>query len=280
MIHSIFKPRVLGIAFWSPKVYFYALTLTTGILTARWFDLIRWRFHVLTRLLIMFAAVFIIMAGQAFSLAAGNTPCDEKDALCAAFFKLAEAEQYDKLIETVDPKKTYSEASRNIIGQAYLMIAGRETNTPEQEELFCRKALEYGSTSAYMGLYFIYAAKDTEAALGFLKQYIATKPRDSVPYVILGEAELERKNYQSADAYLREARKVARGHSANLEWLSFQAGYLTGDYAYAGARLERVMKKPEYEKELRALAADPRFSGMEKRPEFKQYEYLFKGAAR
>jgi hypothetical protein len=84
--------------------------------------------------------------------------------------------------------------------------------------------------------------------------------------VILGEAELEKKNYQTTDAYLREAKKVARGYSVNLEWLSFQAGYLTGDYAYACAMLESAMKKPGYEKELRALASDPRFSGMEKRP--------------
>jgi hypothetical protein len=79
---------------------------------------------------------------------------------------------------------------------------------------------------------------------------------------------------------LREAKKVGRGQSSNLDWLSFQAGYLTGDYAYAGAMLESIMKKPEYEKELRALASDPRFSGMEKRPEFKQYESILQGAAR
>jgi tetratricopeptide (TPR) repeat protein len=222
------------------------------------------------RLITVLTAVFIIVASPAYSLAAGNTPCDEKDAVCRDLARLAEAEQYDKIIGAIDAKKNYSDASRSIIGQAYLMIAGRETNTPEQEEQLCRKALEYGSTSAYMGLYFIYASKDTETALGFLKQYIGTKPKDSVPYVILGEAELDRKNYQTADAYLREAKKVARGHSSNLEWLSFQAGYLTGDYAYAGAMLESVMKEPEYEKELRALASDPRFSDMEKRPEFKR----------
>ena len=232
------------------------------------------------RLMTVLAAVFIIMAAPAISLAAGNAPCDEKDAVCRDLARLAEAEQYDKIIGALDAKTSYSDASRSIIGQAYLMIAGRETNTPEQEEQFCRKALEYGSTSAYMGLYFIYASKDTEAALGFLKQYIATKPKDSVPYVILGEAELEKKNYQTADAYLREAKKVARGSSANLDWLSFQAGYLTGDYAYAGAMLESAVKTPEYEKELRALASDPRFSGMEKRPEFKQYESMLQGAVR
>lgn len=232
------------------------------------------------RLITLFAAIMFIMTGQTAGLAAENSPCDEKDAICREFAGLAEAEQYDKIIGSIDAKKTYSDASRRIIGQAYLMIAGRETNTPEQEEQFCRKALEYGSTSAYMGLYFIYASKDTETALGFLKQYIATKPKDSVPYVILGDAELEKKNYQAADAYLREAKKVARGSSANLDWLSFQAGYLTGDYAYAGAMLENVMKKPEYEKELRTLASDPRFSGMEKRPEFKKYESLLKSAVR
>ena len=228
--------------------------------------------------------MIVIVSGLSLTapsvIIAAENKCPEKDGPCREFARLAETEQYDKIIGAIDAKKSYSDAARSIIGQAYLMIAGRETNTPEQEEQFCRKALEYGSTSAYMGLYFIYAPKDAEAALGFLKQYIATKPKDSVPYVILGEAELEKKNYQTADAYLREAKKVARGHSFKLEWLSFQAGYLTGDYAYAGAMLESVMKKPEYEKELRALALDPRFSGMEKRPEFKQYESILQGAAR
>ncbi len=224
--------------------------------------------------------VGLILAGQTPALSAEQQACSRDDKSCREFTKLAEAEQYDKIIEAIDGKTTYSDASRSIIGQAYLMMAGQETNTPDQEEQFCRKALEYGSTSAYMGLYFIYASKDTEAALGFLKQYIVSKPRDSVPYVILGDAELEKKNYQAADAYLREAKKVAHGHSANLEWLSFQAGYLTGDYTYAGATLESLMKNVAYEKELRALASDPRFSGMEKRPEFKQYAYLLKGAAR
>lgn len=224
--------------------------------------------------------VGLILAGQTPALSAEQQACSRDDKSCREFTKLAEAEQYDKIIASIDGNTTYSEASRSIIGQAYLMMAGQETNTPEQEEQFCRKALEYGSTSAYMGLYFIYASKDTETALGFLKQYIASKPRDSVPYVILGDAELEKKNYQAADAYLREAKKVAHGHSANLEWLSFQAGYLTGDYAYAGAMLESSIKNPAYEKELRALASDPRFSGMGKRPEFRQYAYLLKGAAR
>jgi tetratricopeptide (TPR) repeat protein len=227
----------------------------------------------------------MIMIVVAFGLSisgitAAEKHCPEKDEQCGEFTRLAETEQYDKIVESIDAKTTYSDASRSIIGLAYLMIAGRETNTAEREEQYCRKALEYGATSAYMGLYFIYASKDTDAALGFLKQYVETKPRDSVPYVLLGEAELQKKNYQTADAYLREAKKFARGHSTNLAWLSFMAGYLTGDYSYAGAMLESAIKDPTYEKELCALASDPRFAGMVKRPEFKQYEYLFKGAAR
>lgn len=230
--------------------------------------------------LIMIVVAFGLSGAVPSGMIAAENLCPKKDERCGEFARLAETEQYDKIIEALDAKANYSDASRNIIGQAYLMIAGRENNTPEQEEQYCRKALEYGATSAYMGLYFIYASKDTEAAHGFLKQYIVTKPRDSVPYVLLGEAELQQKNYQAADAYLREAKKLARGHSANLAWLSFMAGYLTGDYFYAGAMLESATKDPTYEKELRALVSDPRFAGMGKRPEFKQYEYLFKSTTR
>jgi hypothetical protein len=239
-----------------------------------------WSVAMHKKLIIMIVVAFGLSSAVSSGAIAAENLCPEKDERCREFARLAETEQYDEIIEALDAKANYSDASRNIIGQAYLMIAGRENNTPEQEEQYCRKALEYGATSAYMGLYFIYASRDTEAALGFLKQYVATKPRDSVPYVLLGEAELQRKNYQPADAYLREAKKLARGHSANLAWLSFMAGYLTGDYSYAGAMLESAMKDPAYEKELRAIASDPRFADMVKRPEFKQYEYLFKGAAR
>jgi len=131
--------------------------------------------------LIMIVVVSGLYLSAPSGIIAAEKQCMEKDGPCREFARLAEAEQYDKIIEAIDAKKNYSDASRSIIGQAYLMIAGRETNTAEQEEQFCRKALEYGSTSAYMGLYFIYASKDAESALVFLKRYIATKPKDSVP---------------------------------------------------------------------------------------------------
>jgi hypothetical protein len=115
--------------------------------------------------------------------------------------------------------------------------------------------------------------------LGFLKQYIVTKPRDSVPYVILGESELEKKNYRAADGYLREAKMVAHGQSTHLDWLLFQSSYLTGDYAYASAILESAITKAQFLNEFKNLVSDPRFSGMEKRPEFRKYEPMIKGTA-
>jgi len=210
--------------------------------------------------------------------ASDRASCPGMDPVCKTLAKLAEAEQYEKIIETADPKKTYSAESRKIIGQAYLMAAGRETNTPEQEEQFCLKALEYGATSAYMGLYFIHAGTNTEKALGYLQQYVALKPVDSVPYVILGEAELEKRNYASANTYLIEARKVARGKSGNLDWLLFQASYLNGDFATSAQMLDSSFSQGKTVGDLRALiSSDPRFSDAGKRPEFRKFLSLING---
>lgn len=205
-------------------------------------------------------------------LSANQSSCPAGDAACSSFAKLADAEQYEKIVEQIDLKATYSPEARRIIGQAYLMLAGRETNTPEQEEQFCLKALEYGATSAYMGLYFIHAAKDETKALGFLRQYVATQPKDSVPYVILGESELEKNNAAAAAEYLHTAKKVARGKSANLDWLLFQASYLTGDFATASAMLDSSLSQGKTSDEVKALAAsDKRFADMHKRHELKKY---------
>lgn len=222
-------------------------------------------------------AAGIVISGQSSALAT-ESPCSAQDAACKEFSTLAAAEQYDKIIGKADAAKTYSPAARSYIGQAYLMIAGRENNTPEQEEQFCLKALEYGATSAYMGLYFIHAGRNEEKALGFLRQYIATQPKDSVPYVLLGQAEMDKENYVAANEFLRQARSVARGHSANLDWMLFQANYLLGDYAYASAMLDSALTQDQFAKELKSLSADPRFAGFSLRPEFRQYEPMIKGA--
>ncbi|MHB8846760.1 MAG: tetratricopeptide repeat protein [Nitrospirota bacterium] len=230
------------------------------------------------KIFIIIAAIGIIIAGQSAVPAAENA-CAAKDAACLEFAKLAEAEQFERIIGSVDAKKRYSEAARSYIGRAYLMIAGRETNTPEQEEQFCLKALEYGATSAYMGLYFINAGQNPEKAIGYLKQYIATKPKDSVPYVLLGEAEMEKENYETANMYLREAKSVARGHSTNLDWMLFQVNYLLGDFAYASAMLDGALARGQFIDELKSLAADPRYADFGSRPEFRKYEPLIKGTS-
>lgn len=214
----------------------------------------------------------LVLSLPAPALSANSAQCEKQDTSCQAFAKLAEAEQYEKIIGQANPKKDYSPEARRIIGQAYLMVAGKEGNTPEQEEQYCLKALEYGATSAYMGLYFIHAGTNEARALGYLEQYVATKPRDSVPYVILGEDALQKKNYAAAHGYLTEGRKVARGRSANLDWLLFQASYLNGDYTTSAQMLESSFSQGRTAGDLKTLiSSDPRFTDMGKRPEFRKF---------
>jgi len=232
----------------------------------------------LKRSIIIILTVGLIIAGQSV-VGAAKSACPDKDKACSELSKLADAEQFDKIIEKAEGRKTYSDAAKAIIGQAYLMMAGKESNTPEQEEQFCLKALEYGATSAYMGLYFIHAGLDKEKALGFLQQYIMTRPKDSVPYVLLGEAEMEKENYEDANLFLREAKTVARGHSANLDWMLFQVNYLLRDFTYASAMLDGALSHGQFVNELKTLAADPRYADISRRPEFRKYEPMIKGTS-
>ena len=227
--------------------------------------------------LVNFIAVIGIIITSHSIAPAGTKTCPAMDQACKDFALLTEAEQFDQIIERIDGKTAYSDDAKALIGQAYLAIAGRESNTPAQEEYFCLKALEYGATSAYMGLYFINADRDAERALGFLKEYIATMPKDAVPYVLLGEAEMEKENYEAANAYFREAKTVGRGHSTNLDWALFQVNYLIGDYDYASAMLDSVVSRGQFVNELKSLTADPRYSDIGIRPEFRKYEPLIKG---
>lgn len=220
-----------------------------------------------------------IVAVRPSDLSAG-TACAPSDKACREFERLTDGEQFEEIIAKVNPKGTYSPAARDLIGRAYLMVAGKETNTPEQEEQFCRKALEYGATSAYMGLYFIHADRDTDKALGFLKQYVETQPQDSVPYVILGEAELARNNYTAANEYLTKARTVARGKSSNLDWLLFQSSYLTGDYSTSATMLDQAFAHGKTVGDLKALIAqDPRFGDLGKKNEFRKVFPMINGSS-
>jgi len=223
----------------------------------------------------------LILGSSSPSLADGRqAACGRGDKACLEFAKLSAAEQFEQIAARVSTKQRYSEAAKRYIGEAYLMLAGRETNTPEQEEQFCLKALEYGATSAYMGLYFIHTASDTEKALGYLRQYIATKPQDSVPYVLLGEAELEKRNYSAAVDYLSEAKEVSHGRSSNLPWLLFQATYLKGDFFKAASMLDESFSQGKTVGDLKALIAnDSRYAEIGKRPEFKRFSTMINGIA-
>ncbi len=215
------------------------------------------------------AFALCLLPGVSHGVAASS--CSQTDTLCRNFENLFHADQFDKIVAAADPAKQYSEGARHYIGRAYLALAGRENISPEQEEVFCRKALEYGATQAYMGLYFIHVQKDPEKALGFLRQYVETKPADSVPYVILAESELGKKNYKLADFYLRESKKVARARSARVDWMQFQTSYLLGNYQDAVEMLESVAANGKFKEELRSLGADERFQGIEKRPGFEKF---------
>lgn len=231
-----------------------------------------------TYLIALSAALVLILSGSTAAIS-GTAACSGNDSTCKEFAALADAGQHEKIVAKVDPKRSYSAASRDIIGLAYLMVAGRENNTPEQEEQFCLKALEYGASSAYMGLYFIHAGTDPAKALGYLKQYVTTKPQDSVPYVLLGEDSFEQRNYREAKAYLQEAKKVARGKSANLDWLLFQAGFLTGDYALSSASLDSAFSHGKTVGDLKALvAADARFAEMGRKSEFRKFFNILNGS--
>jgi tetratricopeptide (TPR) repeat protein len=221
--------------------------------------------------------VLLAIITAASSALAASPQCTNSDAFCKEFEALTEAGKESVLISKVEQGRAYSEGARYYIGKAYLSLAAEETSTPAQEEAYCRKALEYGATQAYMGLYFLTVQKNEEQALGYIRDYIKTKPADPVAYVILGESELEKKNYQVADTYLREAKKISRANSPRVSWMLFQANFLLGNYLFAGEMFEAALQNG-FDKEVKTIASDSRFKGIELRPEFKKYEQLLMSA--
>ena len=202
--------------------------------------------------------------------------CAGTDKVCLQFEKLAEAQQFEKIVDQYDTGMKYSDGSRYLIGEACLALASRDNITPVQEESYYRGALQVKHYIAYMGLYFLYAQKNEEKALGFLREYIKTKPADTVPYAILGESELYKKNYELADTYLREAKRVAHAHSPRIDFMLFQANYMLKNYQFAKEMFDSAVLNGKFEKELKAISTDPRFDGIERRPEFKQHQAMFK----
>jgi tetratricopeptide (TPR) repeat protein len=229
--------------------------------------------HIIASLL----AFVLIIAGTSVGIA-GTKACGGKDPVCKKFAELAAAGQFAKIVGKVNPYQTYSAAAMDLIGQAYLMMAGRENNTHEQKDKFCVKALEYGATSAYLDLYYLHAGTDAQKALRYLKQYVATKPQDSALYTLLGETEFNKGNYAGAQQYLQEAKKVARGSSVNLDWLLFKASYLSGDYKMASAMLDSSLGQGKTFGDIKALVtSDSRFSEMSSRSDFRKFFNILNG---
>lgn len=226
----------------------------------------------ITRFILLLA--FILAPGIARA-ASWAPDCKASDEPCATFQKQLWDGKFEAIVAAIAPDTKYSDEARYYIGKAYLGLAGKEGNTPGQEEAYCRKALEYGQTQAYMGLYFLTADTDPGKALGYLREYVATKPGDAVPYVILGESELEKGNYREADALLRESKKVGKARSSRVDWLLFQTNYLAKDYAVASEMLGNALQFGKFERELRELMADKRFAGIEDRPEFSRHRRVF-----
>lgn len=225
----------------------------------------------------VFVVFVLIISGYSDSFA-GASACAKSDAACREFAALSAAEKYQAIIDKANPKRSYSDEARALIGNAFLMAAGREGNTPQQEEQLCLKALEYGATSAYMGLYFIYSKTDMVKANGFLKQFVETKPQDAAPYVLLGEYDFKQGNYTSAKKYLHEAKKVSRNKSADLDWVLFKASYLAGDLSMASMMLDSAFSQGKTSGDLKALvSSDDRFAGMGKQYEFRKFFKILNG---
>jgi tetratricopeptide (TPR) repeat protein len=222
---------------------------------------------IITSLIVAMLTIILPIPGSASSPA---SRCENGDKVCREFEQLTEEQQPEKIIKQYEAGTgaELSAGSRFYIGGAYLALASGDNVSPGQEESYYWKALKLDYSVAYMGLYFFHVQKDEEKALGFLREYVKTKPEDTVPYVILGEADLNRHNYESADRYLREAKRVARAHSPRVDWLLFQANYLLKNYQFASEMFASAITKGKFENEIRALSSDPRFSEIGKLPEF------------
>jgi tetratricopeptide (TPR) repeat protein len=227
----------------------------------------------------MIAGCLFVIFTASFALADAHiSKCNHEDAVCKRFEQLVEADQPENVVREYEenPKQLYTDQAMAYVGAAYLALASRDDVSPEKEEAYYRKALSIKHYVAYMGLYFFYAQKDEEKALGFLREYVKLKPADTVPYVILGEAELNRQHYDLADSYLRDAKKVARAYSPRVDWLLFQTDYLMKNYKAAGEMFESAVTRADFANEIRSLATDSRYTGIDQRPEFKKYEAMLK----
>lgn len=196
---------------------------------------------------------------------------DEK---CKALEKQYYKEEYKNIVSTVDPKEQYSEGSRFYIGMSYVNLAEKASSFAEKDK-FYRQAISVKYYPAYMSLYGLYLEKNPEIALGFLMEYLKTNPDDPAPFVTAGKVDLEKGNYKNANRYLRRARALSNGHTAEIDWLLFKTNYILGNYKFAREMFESASAQSRLTDNIRDLRSDPRFAGIEDRPEFKEYKELF-----
>jgi hypothetical protein len=229
--------------------------------------------------ILILTAVFCLIAAPAAVFASSPASrCSDADTVCGNLEQLFETQQPEKIVEQYSPSKQFSEASLRYIGAAYMALASQRNILPDQEEGYYRKALEVKYNISYMGLYFFYVQKDKEKALGFLREYVKTRPIDTLPFIILGEVEMNRNNVQLADSYLRSGREVAYGRSPRIDWLLFQTNFLLKNYEFSRDMFVNAVTKGNFNNELRSITSDPRFAGIDKRPEFIQFHNMLKVA--
>ena len=208
------------------------------------------------------------------SLSNADTFCGDEE--CKKIQNLYHQSQYDKIVEMASIKKKYSEGAVFFIGRACINLSDRSNLTSNQKEKLLLTAIEYGYYPAYMNLYNIYADKDAEVAIGFVKKYVEKNPDDPDPFFIIGESEFKKNNYKLANTFLKKSKKLSKGHTATLDWLLFKVNYILRDYGYSKKMLDSAFAQGHYVEELRALKADSRFADIEKHAEFEKYLYYFK----
>jgi len=217
-------------------------------------------------------AMSLLVASFAFKAFANDQFCS--DDTCKKLEEQYFKKEYDKIIAAIDPKKRYSEGSSFYIGMSYTILAER-TDSPEAKDKLYRQAIAIKYYPAYMSLYNLYRGKNPEAAMAFVKEYIKTDPRDPAPFLVLSEAQFNKRNYSEADKYLRKARQLSKGHTSKVDWLLFKTNYILGNYTSASQMFESAIAQSRFTEEIQALKSDTRFVGIENRPEFKQYKPLF-----
>lgn len=216
-------------------------------------------------------AILVLLTSLSSAVFAEEQFCS--DSVCKKIENQYFKKEYEKLVSAINPREKYSEGSVFYIGMSYTMLAEKAHLLETKEKLY-RQAIAIRYYPAYMSLYNLYREKNHETATGLLKEYVKTNPDDPAPFVVLGEIEFNSKSYKDADKYLRRAKKLSKSHTSGLDWLLFKTNYVLGNYEYSSKMFDSAIAQSRFTEEIQAIKTDPRFAGIEDRPEFKQYKSL------